>query len=515
MEHHQRAADWGEGHLLPVWAIHDGTLRDIDVLLKIENLGAMQLPVVLQKPEAFMRQQCKLAVLHSLILVVLLSVMLYAISLLKFLDTLALTLFVAMLSLQWVVLCGLSGLAQFLVPALTRSHTAMTSDVAVWLWLMLATWHTRLSISMYQLPINCRNGLVYAAIGCGVLGMAFTFQQHLHAWPAYVLLTHAVVMCFVCAWQCWLQPRSKNLSYAAAWAMYALSVGVYLMRHKMSVHPSNILLFVCGLSVSGSLLLVWAHCSRWMGKLTMLRAALKQSLLRSRWVAVAQHDLWQPLQSMQLYANALVWAAPEQWPRMVKGLQLAAGNAVECMRHLQDWYELQLSGKSQSDMLQAVSADAVLRPLVAECLAMAQSHCINLRYCRNSSVLMTNPVAVQRIVRNLIHNALTYTPAGGKVLIGCRRKNDHLWIYCIDNGPGMTDHQVSLCSQAHQRFSHTENSSHKHQGLGLYSVREMAAQLGLQLHIKSKPAKGSVFAVGVRLALQPLSTEVLLLGHVV
>ena len=513
MEQHQRIADWGEGHLLPVWAIHDGTLRDIDVLLKVGNLGATQLPVVLQKPEDFMRQQWKFALLHAAMIVFLLSVMLYALSQMKFFDKLALALFVVMLCLQLLVLVWLSGLAHFLLPTLSRSGAAVAGEAAIWLWLMLATLHTRLSVSMSQLPASLRNGLVYGAIGWGLIGVCFALQHHSHGWPAYILLAHALLMTACCAWQFSLQSASKNLSYAVAWAMYATSIAVYVFRHKMYLSPPHALLFVCGLSVLASLLLVWANCWRWMNKLTVLRATLKQAIVRNRWVAVAQHDLWQPLQSMQLYANALAAATPEQLPRILKGIQLAAGNAVACMRHLQDWYELQLSGRSQNADWQTVSADAVLQPLFTECLAMAHTHCINMRYCRNTSAVNVNPVALQRILRNLIHNALTYTPAGGKVLIGCRRKKDRLWIYCLDNGQGMSKQQLSLCTQPHQRFGHTENAMHDHQGLGLYSVKDMAEQLGFALHMQSIPAKGSVFAIGVPLALQQRLSDVLRLSH--
>ncbi len=515
MEQHQRYADWGEGHLLPVWAIRDGTLREIDVLLKIENLGVTQLPVVLQKPETFIRQQWKFALPYTALLVFLLSVMMYALSLMRFFDALSLALFVFMLCLQLMVLGWLSGLVHFLFPALSRSHTALTGEAAVCLWVMLGTWHTRLSISMSHLPDFFKKALVYWTVGWGLLGLGLTFIHHSHEWPAYILLLHSVLMMTCCFCQSRRQGSFKNKCYAVAWGLYALAAGVYVFRHSLYLHPTQALLWVGCISVLASLLLVWASCWRWMLKLAMLRDKLKMALKRNRWVAVAQHDLWQPLQSMQLYANALAVAAPEHMPRLINGIQLAAINAVDCMRHLQDWYEVYLSGKALETSDQAISADAVLQPLFTECLAMAHAHCISLRYCRNRSVLNVNPAALQRILRNLIHNALTYTPAGGKVLLGCRRKHDRLWIYCMDNGQGMTDQQLRLCTRAHQRFGHVENLTGNHQGLGLYSVQKMAKQLGLKLYIESSPAKGSMFAISVPLARQQSTTAVLKLSHAI
>ena len=182
--------------------------------------------------------------------------------------------------------------------------------------------------------------------------------------------------------------------------------------------------------------------------MTLWRDRLKLNKKRAHWLAIAQHDLWQPLQSIQLYVNALLIATPANLPRLLMGLQLASVNAVNCMRHLQDWYEVNSSDKALTPSATTIKANDLLQPLITECKLMAHSQCISLRYCSNQFLLNVDAVALQRMVRNLIHNALAYTPAGGKVLVGCRRKREILWIYCFDNGVGMTEAQLKLCTQA-------------------------------------------------------------------
>ena len=52
-------------------------------------------------------------------------------------------------------------------------------------------------------------------------------------------------------------------------------------------------------------------------------------------LALVQHDMWQPLQSVQLYAQAMSKAEPEQLPRLVNGMQLAAGHVNDFMQQMQ------------------------------------------------------------------------------------------------------------------------------------------------------------------------------------
>jgi hypothetical protein len=102
LEHEQRVSQPGEGHLLPVWAIHDASLRHIDVLLKIQNPGRVQVPLWLQTPETLMRLQWKYALMYGVLLVLLLTVMAYAFCLMRFFDRRALFVFIGMLFVHFV-----------------------------------------------------------------------------------------------------------------------------------------------------------------------------------------------------------------------------------------------------------------------------------------------------------------------------------------------------------------------------------------------------------------------------
>jgi len=180
-------------------------------------------------------------------------------------------------------------------------------------------------------------------------------------------------------------------------------------------------------------------------------------------------------------------------------MQLAVQHVEDFMLHLRMGSQQHQAGINRRSLHQLISADALISPLVAECMSLAHWHRVSLHYRKNASSLYVDAPAVQRMLRNLIHNALTYTSAGGRVLIGCRRQAGYLWILCADNGKGMSAQQLALCTQA---LSRLEPIGHHldHQGLGLFSFCQLAQQMNLPLRMTSTPGKGSVFGFAIPLA---------------
>lgn len=502
LEHEQgQTALWGDGHMLPVWALPPTGEGHTDVLLRIPNTGSMQLPVWLHKPENFMRIQWKYALMHGVLLALLMAVIVYALSLLRFFEKQALLLFTGMLLMQFAAMAWLSGLAQLLFPGLPLSLKLYLEEIAVWLWLALGTLHTRLVICHDHKQAQLNTWLVYWGLACCVVGPAWclTWPTRAHDIAAGVLLTHVLVLLGCCVWHLKQKITFKSIFHFTVWLMYVLALVFYIRSDKVDLHPEDALLLSNGLSVFASLLMAWTNCWRLMVQRENFQRKLSLEIQRNHWFAVAHHDLWQPLQSVQLYAHALAQAQPEQQPGLLSGMQLATRSVEDFMQQLRSLSDRQQTQAHWLLQRQAVTAHALLSPLITECLPLAHCHHVSLKYRSNRSLLRVNVAAVQRMLRNLINNALTYTPAGGRVLIGCRIKGDRLWILCIDNGKGMTPEQLGLCTQAYTRFE-MENTNNANQGLGLYSVKKMAEQMELPLVLQSEAGKGSVFGFAVPLA---------------
>jgi CheY-like chemotaxis protein len=118
------------------------------------------------------------------------------------------------------------------------------------------------------------------------------------------------------------------------------------------------------------------------------------------------------------------------------------------------------------------------------------------------AVVATDPVLIERILRNLISNAVRYTDCG-RVVVGCRR-GPTLRIEVWDTGPGIALDQQERIFQEYVQIGNPERDRAKGLGLGLAIVRRLTDLLGCELELRSWPGFGSCFSVAVPLAARGL-----------
>ena len=105
---------------------------------------------------------------------------------------------------------------------------------------------------------------------------------------------------------------------------------------------------------------------------------------------------------------------------------------------------------------------------------------------------MWPPVLLGRIVGNLVSNAIRYTEHGG-VLLACRCRAGRWWVEVRDTGIGIPEDQTGhIFEEFRQLGNHARNRG---SGLGLAIVAKTAALLGLQVRVRSRLGRGSLFAV--------------------
>ena len=111
----------------------------------------------------------------------------------------------------------------------------------------------------------------------------------------------------------------------------------------------------------------------------------------------------------------------------------------------------------------------------------------------SSLSVKTHPVAMMRIVANLVSNAIKYTKEG-RVLVGCRLKEETLCIEIHDSGPGISDDDIDRLLKPYER-GETPGGT----GLGLAVVSDLAQQHGMTFDISSIPGRGTVSKLSVPL----------------
>jgi|AGTN01.1.fsa_nt_gi PAS domain S-box/PAS domain S-box len=226
---------------------------------------------------------------------------------------------------------------------------------------------------------------------------------------------------------------------------------------------------------------------------------------KSRFLAAASHDLRQPFQAMRLFRAALTPFLTDPRAETVAGkLDEAMTAGEQLLKALLDVSTLEagIVAAKPSDFC----AGAMIERLGHEFQPQAEAQGLSMRFHPYAARVRSDPVLLERMLRNLLHNAVRYTKQGG-ILIGARRRGDHLMFQVWDTGIGIApDHQAKVFEDFYQVGNPGRDRS-RGLGLGLSVVARMARLLEHQVVLKSRPSRGTVFSVSVPLAKERAEVE--------
>ena len=206
-------------------------------------------------------------------------------------------------------------------------------------------------------------------------------------------------------------------------------------------------------------------------------------------LAMAGHDLRQPLQLITSAHDVLSAALQNDEQR--EELARAADATSRLARMLDEIIEaLQLHEFSWNGRREAVSLGPLLQELAREFVWAARSKGVSLRISRSRAVVQSHPTLLRGILRNLLRNAIDYTPSGGRVVIACHLTGPELRIEVHDTGVGIRANALATIFGA---FRRTDTSRPDGLGLGLFIVRRAAQLLGHRVEVRSVEGAGSRF----------------------
>ncbi|KWE90808.1 hybrid sensor histidine kinase/response regulator [Burkholderia territorii] len=233
------------------------------------------------------------------------------------------------------------------------------------------------------------------------------------------------------------------------------------------------------------------------------------NLAKSQFLAAASHDLRQSAHALNLLIGALHnIPMPPEGRRLVERIERSSDALSRLFGALLDLSRLDAG--SVEAQCRAFAIDTVLEYVCNDCLLDAQAKGITLSRVPCGAVVHSDPLLVERLVRNLVSNAVRYTDRG-KVVVGCRRRGTHLAIQVWDTGCGIPDHLQKLVFHEYYQVSNPERDHEKGFGLGLAIVRRLADLLECRLAVRSTPGRGSCFEVTMALAAgtaAPLDTPI-------
>jgi len=207
-------------------------------------------------------------------------------------------------------------------------------------------------------------------------------------------------------------------------------------------------------------------------------------------LAMAGHDLRQPLQVITSAHDVLAQTplSDEQQEELMRA-EDATTRLATMLRQLIEALELRYRS---DDLRVAVSLRSILEDISAEFVETARLKGITFLVTATNSVALSHPVLLVGMLRNLIRNAIDYTPSGGAVFITSRRCESNLRIEVRDTGVGLRAAALSTIFHAFQR---ADSSRSDGLGLGLFIVKQAADLLGHRVEAHSVDGRGSRFAI--------------------
>ena len=244
------------------------------------------------------------------------------------------------------------------------------------------------------------------------------------------------------------------------------------------------------------------------------REAELANLSKTKFLAAVSHDLLQPLNAARLFTSALL----EQPGASSGGLIRSISNSLEDVENLLgtlvDISKLD-AGVIKPDIA-PFAVSELLENLAMEFRQIAGAEQLQLDFIPCSALVRSDIQLLARILRNLLTNAIRYTPKG-RVLLGCRRRRQSLSIEVWDTGVGIPADKLEEIFQEFKRGEGVRPNQDRGLGLGLAIVDKIARMLGHRIRVSSHPGRGSCFAIDVPLAKrapkarpEPSTTELVL-----
>lgn len=217
---------------------------------------------------------------------------------------------------------------------------------------------------------------------------------------------------------------------------------------------------------------------------------------KTQFFTAASHDLRQPLHAMGLFAEALRQKNHDvEVAHLVNSINESVDALEGLFSELLDITRID-SGGIEVHPQHFPLAD-LYRKLRLHFEPAAFEKGLALRFRGGRHMVHADPLLVERILRNLVSNAIRYT-SDGTVLVGCRRRGDLLLLQVWDTGPGISEDQQAHVFEEFYQVPHgprTEPHQRKGLGLGLAIVKRLADLMGARVGLRSQPGRGTVFSL--------------------
>jgi signal transduction histidine kinase/CheY-like chemotaxis protein len=231
---------------------------------------------------------------------------------------------------------------------------------------------------------------------------------------------------------------------------------------------------------------------------------------KTQFFTAASHDLRQPLHAMGLFAEALRQRTQEpEAAKLVNSINASVDALEGLFSELLDITRIDSGGVQVNPT--SFAMDEILRRVRLHFEPSAFEKGLDLRLRGGARVVHADPLLVERIVRNLVSNAIRYTN-DGSVLVAARARGKRVLVQVWDTGLGISEAEQAKIFEEFYQVPNTSTlapEQRKGLGLGLAICQRLATLMGASLTLRSQPGRGTVFTLdlpaGERVARAPVA----------
>jgi signal transduction histidine kinase len=276
------------------------------------------------------------------------------------------------------------------------------------------------------------------------------------------------------------------------------SSGPSLLTDRLLTDPTFVISMVCGVLWAGGLILLDSERLRARIQADAVELA-RLNRLKDRVLALVGHDLRGPLGNLKMIWEQLgilvaEGRTSELDPALVGLVDRSLGGTQDLLENLLSFAQAQQSGgdpEARAYLPGAVSAAVDLWSAAYQHKTVAL-----VNEGGDAPLVQADQDAVGAVLRNLLGNALKFTPAGGTVTVGVEDGLGGPGVWIKDTGIGMDPQTVFPLDGDDRRASRPGTDGERGSGFGLVLVRELVAGWGGRLDIDSAPGKGTRIRVG-------------------
>lgn len=226
---------------------------------------------------------------------------------------------------------------------------------------------------------------------------------------------------------------------------------------------------------------------------------------KTRFLAAASHDLRQPLQALQFFQQSLSTAITQgrvvEQQRILDNMEASISALTSLLNTMLDISRLDAG--TLPIQRQVFPLNNLFRRIYQQYESIASEAGLALRYIETCVQVESDPTHLERMLRNLVENAIKHMGRQGRILLGGRRCGGLLRIEVWDNGIGIPVHEQDAIFHEFYQLHNPERKRSRGFGLGLAIIKRTAAALGHNVRLRSQPGKGSVFSITVPIAAPP------------